>query len=158
MHDTASRSSRLKRILWVSSFTAGLATLLLGLLVIFGWHTGNRTLIQVLPSFVPMQYNTALGFVLCGASLVLLILRRERGSTIAGVLAFLVGGLTLVEYSGHVDLGNVACVDSYLVWDRITDNSVDPNPACNDPVVFYLARDDGAADFGSAIPGEWRFS
>ena len=70
MGDTASPSSELKRILWVSSLTAGLATLLLGLLVIFGWHTGNRTLIQVFPSFVPMQYNTALGFVLCGAGLV----------------------------------------------------------------------------------------
>jgi hypothetical protein len=52
-----------------------------------------------------MQYNTALGFVLCGASLILLILLRERGSSVAGALAFIVGGLTLVEYGLQVDLG-----------------------------------------------------
>ena len=47
MHETdepATPSSRLRRILWMSGFTAGVATLLLGLLVVFGWHTGNRTL------------------------------------------------------------------------------------------------------------------
>jgi hypothetical protein len=42
-------------------------TLLLGIVVVFGWHAGNRTLVQILPQFVPMRYNTALGFVFCGA-------------------------------------------------------------------------------------------
>lgn len=54
------------------------ATLLLGLAVLFGWHAGNRALVQVLPGFVPMQYNTALGFVFCGSGLLLLVFERRR--------------------------------------------------------------------------------
>jgi hypothetical protein len=35
----------------------------------------------------------------------------------------------------------------------VTDLSPDPNPVCNDTALFYLGRDTGAADFGSASPG-----
>jgi hypothetical protein len=34
------------------------------------------TLIQVLPAFVPMQYNTALGLLLCGAGLLAVLFGR----------------------------------------------------------------------------------
>ena len=47
----------LKRTLRMVSVGLGVATLLLGLAVLLGWYTGNRTLVQVLPGFVPMQYN-----------------------------------------------------------------------------------------------------
>ena len=50
-------------------------------MVIIGWYTGSRTLIQVLPQFVPMQYNTALGFVFSGAALLLLIRERFERAT-----------------------------------------------------------------------------
>ena len=75
------------------SLVAASATVFLGLLVIFGWHTGNRTLVQVMPNFVPMQYNTALGFIFCGGALLLLVLEQERGAAISGWLAFVLGGL-----------------------------------------------------------------
>jgi hypothetical protein len=42
---------------------------LLGLSVLTGWYTHNLDLIQVNPAFVPMQYNTALGFVMAGLGL-----------------------------------------------------------------------------------------
>ena len=56
-------SNRIERGLHTTGLALAFATLLLGLAVLFGWHTGNRTLVQLLPQFVPMQYNTALGFV-----------------------------------------------------------------------------------------------
>ncbi len=40
----------LTRTLWFSSLLMGAATLCLGLVVVFGWHTGNRTLVQVCPN------------------------------------------------------------------------------------------------------------
>ncbi len=88
---------KLKHTLWLGGLTVGAAVLCLGLAVIFGWHTGNRALVQILPTFVPMQYNTALGFVFCGTGILLLVFRRERWAGFAGFLALLVGGLTLVE-------------------------------------------------------------
>ena len=64
-------------------------TLLLGIVVVFGWHAGNRTLVQILPQFVPMQYNTALGFVFCGAGLLALVLGRARAAAVLGGLYWL---------------------------------------------------------------------
>ncbi len=92
---------------WLSlgALVAGALTILLGAVVIVGWHTGATTLIQVLPNFVPMQYNTALGFVLCGLGLLLGVWGRSRLALIAGALAGLVGGATLLEYVLGVDLG-----------------------------------------------------
>lgn len=66
------------KLLRVIAHLAGGLTLLLGLVVIFGWYTGNETLVQVLPEFVPMQYNTALGFVFCGAGLLLRIFGKNK--------------------------------------------------------------------------------
>ena len=83
----------------------GIATMLLGLLVMYGWHSNNRTLVQLLPQFVPMQYNTALAFVLCGAGLVGLARDKRWLASTAGYLAVLVGSLTLLEYVTQADLG-----------------------------------------------------
>ena len=77
---------------------AGLASLLLGGVVLLGWYLHEPTLIQVNPAFVPMQYNTALGFVLGGMALLSLIWSWTRFAAVLGVAVFLVGILTLVEY------------------------------------------------------------
>jgi len=45
---------------------AAIYTFLLGAIVLTGWYISNSDLIQVLPQFTPMQYNTALGFLLSG--------------------------------------------------------------------------------------------
>jgi hypothetical protein len=58
--------------------------------------------------------------------------------------------------SGSVDLGRVQCYPSLLA-DRFTDSSADPDLACDDtPIVFYLVKEDGDADFGTASSGEAR--
>ena len=50
------------------SIVAGLS-ILLGVTVLTGWYIHSVALVQVLPGFVPMQYNTALGFLLMGVGL-----------------------------------------------------------------------------------------
>ena len=52
---------------WLSMITATLA-ITLGALVLLGWYLHEPTLIQINPAFVPMHYNTALGFALGGAA------------------------------------------------------------------------------------------
>ena len=48
---------------------AGLISFL-GVIVLIGWYTHTIALIQILPTFVPMQYNTAMGFMFCGLSVI----------------------------------------------------------------------------------------
>ena len=119
----------------IASLVFGSATLLLGLVVIVGWYTGNRTLIQVLPQFVPMQYNTALGFVLSGAALLLLILERGRAAVVVGALAALIGALTLVEYVAQVDL---RIDEFFMVHDITTATSHPGRMAPNTAMCFLL--------------------
>ncbi len=51
---------------WTGVLTSAVISSLLGAVVLMGWYTHNEALIQINPAFVPMQYNTALGFLLTG--------------------------------------------------------------------------------------------
>ena len=115
---------------------AGTSATLLGLLVVIGWHAGNETLVQVFPGFVPMQYNTALGFILCGSSLLFELFGRRSFAILAGVLGGAVGALTLVEYVGGVDLG----IDELFMTHTITEKTSHPGRmAPNTALCFCLA-------------------
>jgi hypothetical protein len=93
--------------LWLNATAvgAGALTTLLGLVVIIGWQTNNVTLVQVLPIFVPMQYNTALGFVLSGLGLLSVIFGRKRAGLVFGGLAAAIGVATLLQYIFGLNLG-----------------------------------------------------
>jgi parallel beta-helix repeat protein len=79
------------------------------------------------------------------------------GANAAGPFEVIRGILDRLQITGgSCDLGPVECVDGFLAWDRVTDWSRNANPACNETGMFYLARDDGDPDFGSASTGEPR--
>jgi PAS domain S-box-containing protein len=84
---------------------AGLVSCLLGFAVVVGWYAGSTALVHVHPSFVAMQYNTALGFLLSGIGLAVLGLGRDRLAMALGVVVGAIGGLTLTEYLFETDLG-----------------------------------------------------
>ncbi len=83
---------------------AGVSSLALGAIVLMGWYLHEPALIQVNPAFVPMQYNTALGFALSGIALLSIAWRWSSIARITGVVVLLIGVLTLCEYLFGVDL------------------------------------------------------
>jgi len=99
--------NRLPKYLLITAITTGAFTVALGVVVLVGWYTGNKVLIQVLPMFVPMQYNTALGFVLCGSGMLLGIFNNRHITYSMGILVILLGSLTFLEYK-TVDNGTDA--------------------------------------------------
>src|SRR5215813_9013706 len=84
--------------------TGGFAVAL-GLLVLLGWYTHSVYLLQMIPTFAPMQYNAALGLLLCGSGVLALVGGWGRLAGLCGALVMLLGGLTLSEYLGGIDLG-----------------------------------------------------
>jgi len=82
----------------------GFLSLALGAVVLLGWYLHEPALIQVNPAFVPMQYNTALGFALGGFALLGLALSWPRLAGITAVIVLLTGVLTLIEYGFGIDL------------------------------------------------------
>jgi len=114
---------------------AGLSTIL-GITVLFGWYTHNVMLIQVLPSFVPMQYNTALGFFICGLGGLFMSFHYRRSAMICGGIAASIGLLTLIEYIFWVNLG----IDQLMIEHYVTVKSSHPGRmAPNTALCFGLS-------------------
>jgi PAS domain S-box-containing protein len=94
---------------------SGASVAVLGGLVVAGWLTVALALIQVLPGFPPMQYNTALGFMICGAALLSSALDLRRPTALLGSLAAAIGLATLSQYVFHSNLGiDELLVETYL--------------------------------------------
>jgi PAS domain S-box-containing protein len=79
--------------------------IIMGLVVIVGWYLNNSYLVQIHPSFVPMQFNTALGFLLCGVMLNYISKNKNRPALILSLIVILLGVLTLCQYIFQVDFG-----------------------------------------------------
>jgi PAS domain S-box-containing protein len=99
------------RNLWLKrsrlfSRVAGFLSATVGGLVLVGWSLDQPTLKGLLPGFVTMKANTAVGFLLAGAGLGLLAWDRSP-SRIAKLCAgalFMLGVLSLTQYLLGVDL------------------------------------------------------
>lgn len=74
------------------------STLLIGLLVMLGWHIQSKTLIMLHETFVPMRYNLALGFAVAGLAQLLATIRPNPVASLLGMIVTLIGSLTLYQY------------------------------------------------------------
>lgn len=94
------------------------AVALIGVLVIIGWHLHVRLLVQIVPGAIPMQYNTALCFIVVGISGLLLITHRGHlvSPALGGALLIVMGALVIYEYASGVSLG----IDTafFYPWDQ----------------------------------------
>jgi len=102
--------------------TSGIASIVLGATVLLGWYTHNVRLIQIDPAYVPMQYNTALGFVLSGIGIITVISRHPRVAGLSGIVIAAIGLLTLAQYVFACDIG----LDQLLMKHYITVKTSNP--------------------------------
>gem|GEM_PF-1328710 len=84
---------------------AGELAVALGSVVLFGWYTHSPWLVQLRPTFAPMQYNAALSVLLCGLGLLALSWERVRLEVVCGIVVGAIGLLTLYEYLFGLSLG-----------------------------------------------------
>lgn len=109
---------------------SGASVAVLGGLVVAGWLTVALALIQVMPGFPPMQYNTALGFMISGAALLAAALDLRRPTALLGGLAAVIGLATLSQYVFHSDLGiDELLVETYLFTGVSNPGRMAPNSA-----------------------------
>lgn len=112
------------------SYLMSLIVMVLGSTVIIGWYTHQYALIQVNPAFVPMQYNTALGFLLTGLALFFILRNMKTIAAIPGFIVLAIGSLTLVEYIGGVNMGiDELFMEHYVMTKTITPGRMAPNTA-----------------------------
>jgi len=102
------------------SVIQGSLVLTVGLLVFSAWLAGIDSLKGLRPGLPTMKANTALGFILSGATLVLVGYPSERalvrrGAQVGAGLVALLGGVTFAQYLFGVELG----LDQLFVEDPI---------------------------------------
>ena len=130
------QSKYLNKILLWGTLVLGIMLILLGLIVLIGWHSKNTVLLQVIPSFVAMVYNTALGFVLSGAGLLALLNGNRKLVVLCAGIVTTGGLLTLIEYLFTVNLG----IDQFLIEHYISIQTPDPGRmAPNTAVCFTMS-------------------
>ncbi|WP_018868765.1 MULTISPECIES: EAL domain-containing protein [unclassified Thioalkalivibrio] len=118
------------------TLAAGALPVVLGVMVLLGWHTGWTLLVQVHPDWAPVQYNTALAFVLAGGSLLLFLAQRPRSAAVLGAITGLLGLFSLSQYILAVDLG----IDELLMRHDLTvQTSHAGRMAPNTALSFFLA-------------------
>jgi PAS domain S-box-containing protein len=109
---------------------SGASVAALGGLVVAGWLTVAVSLVQVLPGFPPMQYNTALGFMVCGAALLSAVMDLRRPTALLAGLAAAIGLVTLLEYFFNVSLGiDDLMVETYVLTGVSNPGRMAPNSA-----------------------------
>ncbi|MDP8203392.1 MAG: response regulator [Candidatus Tenebribacter mawsonii] len=72
--------------------------------MLIGWYTHQPSLIQINAAFVPMVFNTALGFFLSGLSLFFILKNKKKTAFIFGLAVFIIGSLTIIEYIFGINL------------------------------------------------------
>lgn len=95
---------------------AGILSAALGVTVLISWYAHIAVLIQLRPDLAPMQYNTALCFVLAGAAFQAFAHGRHRIAQVLGGALAVLSILTLFEYLSGLSLG----IDQLLFHPYIT--------------------------------------
>jgi PAS domain S-box-containing protein len=114
----------------VIAAASGATVAALGGLVVAGWLTVAVALIQVWPGMPPMQYNTALGFMICGAALLAATIDLRRPTALLGGLATVIGAVTLCENLFQLNFGiDDLLVETYLLTGVPDPGRMAPNSA-----------------------------
>ena len=105
----------LTRVRDFANYVSAVAVSLLGLAVMVAWHMKFDRLVQLRPTFPPMQYNTALCLLLCGGGV--LCLRFSRRLTMTSAIVVIgVACATLLEFALNASFG----IDELLMQAHIT--------------------------------------
>ena len=91
--------------------TVSMVVVFMALLVMLGTVAGNRAVVQIHPEFAPMQFNTALGFLLAGLTLMPMLSSHRRVRMGLGAFLLFIGLATLSQYIFESDFG----IDNFFV-------------------------------------------
>lgn len=107
---------------------------ILSLLVMIGWFLHIPLLIQIFPTFIPMQFNTALCFLLSSIAVLIILLDIQIISFIANLIVLTIAGLTCIEYLFTINIG----IDELFFRHYITTETVYPGRMAPNTAFCFL--------------------
>jgi len=133
---------------------SGAMLMILGTIVVIGWHLRRPFLVQLQPGHFPMVYWAALCFAASGFSLWNLAAGRTGVARVAAFLPIILGALSTFEYVSQINLG----IDQLIIkWDGPNPQRFPGRMAPATSLCFVLA---GSALFlcCSSFKERWRAS
>ncbi|MFC3050588.1 response regulator [Kordiimonas pumila] len=131
-------------------FIIGCYAVLLSMMVMAGWYTHTIALIQIMPTWAPMQFNTALGFLLVGAGLIATVLNQQKVAVGAATVSVLLGLITLFQYITGLDTG----IDELFVKGYIQTETSHPGRMSPSTAISFIFAGSGLLVFHARIPTE----
>ncbi|MCF6808214.1 GGDEF domain-containing protein [Thiotrichales bacterium 19S9-12] len=95
---------KLLKIIYTKHYFFSALVVAIGFIVMFGWLMHIPLLIQLNPTFVPMQFNTALCFFCIGLSILFTYKQTRYFSSLLAFITLSIASLTLIEYIFHINL------------------------------------------------------
>ncbi len=101
----------------IGSLLVASLVMLVGFTVMVGWLVKSDVIIRVIPGFESMKWNTALGFLLAGASFLVLLMDEWKWSkavkTLFASLTLIIGFTSIIQHYFQVNLG----IDEFFIED-----------------------------------------
>ena len=116
------------------TYYSGFITIILGIVVVLGWHWHSLFIVQISPDWIPMQYNTAICFVLAGISLITLNKKIVQISRIFSILLLGLSGLTTLEYLLKLNFG----IDNLFIQPFVSIVPVNPGRMALNTALSFL--------------------
>lgn len=108
--------------------------MLLGTMVMMGWLVKNEAIIQINENFVPMQFNTALGFLLSGIGLWAINEKQSQIAKVAGGSVFVIAFMTSIQYVLGINL----YIDQIFMEHYIDLNTSSPGRMAPNTAICFL--------------------
>lgn len=134
------------------TLSAALIVVMLGVTALVGWHFHYIALFEILPTLVPTQRMTAVGFVLMGAALFAAVRGQRAVTTICTLVVLVQAILVCLEYSLNISFG----IDQLLGPDYI--NMHTSNLGRMSPVTALCFLGSCAALLAIAKPALFRYA
>ncbi len=115
------------RIAKCAILIASLFSLLLGISVIIGWIFNIPTIVQIKPNLAPMHFNTAIGFLFIGLTMIFLVSKNTVIPKISSTVVLIIGLLTGIEYVLQTDFHiNEFFFEHYIQFGNFSSGSMAP--------------------------------
>ncbi len=115
-------------------FLSGSLSILIGIIVLLGWFLKINVLIQLNPDFVPMQFNTALCFVLSGLGYLTYFFKIKLSRYIISSFIFTIALFTLSQYLLNIDIG----IDQFFMNHYLTTLTSHPGRMAPNTAICFI--------------------
>ncbi len=122
--------------------------MVLGLTVIVGWYLRMPVLIQIHPTFPSMQFNTALGMLLSGLSLIALQFSKLRLTRLLAVAVIVMGVTTGLQMLFGLNLH----IDELFIVQDLTGNTKFPGRMSPNTALCFTLVGSGLLFITSSLP------